>query len=315
MLQVRVTAPTAEADAAVEGLRDDPTVVNLVVLRGVLEAYDGDLLLFDVARENANAVLSQLRRLGIEERGSITIDDTGTVLSRAADRAERAAPGNPADGVVWSSFEADSRANAAMSWSFLVFLTLATLIAGVGRYLDQPILIIGAMVVGPEFAPVAAICFALARRRFGLVPPAALTLFGGFLVAGTVAWVAWAVAELAGIVDHRTATTGSLTQFIIQPDAWSLVIALLAGSAGVLSLTTSKSSALVGVFISITTVPAVGTIALTLAVGAWSEAGQSLVQLAVNIAGLIVSGTLTLVVEGLLWRRSRSVGAARRLKR
>jgi uncharacterized membrane protein len=40
------------------------------------------------------------------------------------------------------------------------------------------------------------------------------------------------------------------------PDRWSLLVAVLAGIAGVLSLTSAKSGALVGVFISVTTVPA-----------------------------------------------------------
>lgn len=72
-----------------------------------------------------------------------------------------------------------------------------------------------------------------------------------------------------------------------------------------LSLTASKSSALVGVFISITIVPAVGTVALTVAVGAWGEAGHSLAQLLVNLAGLFIAGTSTLIVQGVVWRRLR----------
>lgn len=62
-------------------------------------------------------------------------------------------------------------------------------------------------------------------------------------------------------------------------------------------MTTSKSSALVGVFISITTVRAVGTIGLTAAVGAWDETLASMIQLGINVAGLIVAGTVTLVVQ------------------
>ncbi|PLP59299.1 DUF389 domain-containing protein [Mesorhizobium loti] len=297
MLQVRVLAPHQSCEAAIKAIDADPTTANLVILRGAALDGKGDVLLFDVARETANAIVDALRSLGIEETGAISLHDNVTVISQAADRAQAAAGGHPADAVIWDEIEDQAREDAELSWSFLTFLVLATLIASIGRYVDQPILIIGAMVVGPDFAPVAAICLAIARRRWSLLRPATVTLLGGFALATAIAWLVWAVAYVAGLVDFAAATSGPQTQFIVKPDAWSLIIALLAGCAGVLSLTAAKSSALVGVFISITTVPAVGTIALTLAVGAWDEARAALIQLVVNVAGMIIAGTATLIVQ------------------
>lgn len=307
MLQVRVTAPRARCTALVERLRDMPTVADLVLLRGT-DADGGaiDVVVFDVAREAANPVIDLVRELGIVEHGSLAIDDAASVIGRAAERAEEAAPGHPADGVVWDELVDRAEDDARPSWSFLAFLVLATLIAGAGRYLDQPILIIGAMVVGPEFAPLAAVCVALVRRRPRIIPQALLTLLGGFAVAIAVAFMLWGVANLLGLVDEVAATTGEQTEFIVKPDAWSLIVSVLAGVAGILSLTSAKSSALVGVFISITTVPAAATIALTLAVGAVDEAGASVVQLGLNLAGLLVGGVATLCAQVLLGRTGRA---------
>jgi uncharacterized hydrophobic protein (TIGR00271 family) len=297
VLSVRVTAPRDVCHRVEHLLRDDPTVVDLVVVRGVVLEGAGDLMMFEVARENANEIVRMLRRAGVPREGSIVISEPVTVLSEAADAAERTAPGHPADGVLWAQLADRSQEDSRPSWSFFVFLLLATLIAGVGRLLDQPILIIGAMVVGPEFAPIAAIAYAIVRRRRGIAGWASLTLFGGFALSALIAWGVWALAYAFGVFTYEEATTGPLTDFIVRPDAWSFVIAILAGIAGVLSLTSSKSSALTGVFISITTVPAVGTIGLTLAVGAWEEAWGALVQLALNLAGLIIAGTVTFFVQ------------------
>ena len=44
-----------------------------------------------------------------------------------------------------------------------------------------------------------------------------------------------------------------------------VVVALLAGAAGVLSVTAGRTNVLVGVFISVTTVPAAGNLAVALA--------------------------------------------------
>ncbi|APO77097.1 hypothetical protein AM571_PA00212 (plasmid) [Rhizobium etli 8C-3] len=299
MLQVRVLAPRQICNDAIVAIRADPTTANLAIMRGVALGGHGDLLLFDVARENVNSIVDMLRELGIEATGSISLLDHVTVISNAAETAEAAANGHPADAVIWDEIEDRAEEDARLSWSFLSFLVLATLIAGVGRYLDQPILIIGAMVVGPEFAPIAAICLAIVRRRWTLLRPAMTNLLSGFALATAIACVVWAVAYETGLIDRFAATTGAATDFIIKPDVWSFVIALLAGCAGVLSLTASKSSALVGVFISVTTVPAVGTIGLTLAVSAWAEAWAALTQLFINIAGMIIAGTATLAAQQL----------------
>ena len=74
-----------------------------------------------------------------------------------------------------------------------------------------------------------------------------------------------------------------------------------------LALTTSKSGPLVGVFISVTTVPAVGTLALCLGVGVWSEIPGALAQLGVNLAGMVLAGT------GDPAGPARRLGAGRRL--
>jgi uncharacterized hydrophobic protein (TIGR00271 family) len=87
------------------------------------------------------------------------------------------------------------------------------------------------------------------------------------------------------------------------------VVALLAGIAGVLSLTSAKSGALVGVAISVTTVPAAANAALALSYTSWHEALGSAWQLVLNLAGIIVAGLLTMLVQKRLWRPRRARAA------
>jgi len=309
-LQLRVPEPLT--DRVVDLLTHDETVTNVAVFPGGYAKPPGALVLADVAREGANPVVAELRHLGLHHDGSIMLSEPATILSDATVAAEQAAPGDPDDGVVWDIVENRVRTESKLTWSYCSFLTLATLIAGTGRLLDQVILIIGAMVVGPEFSPVAAICVALARPRLTLLPHAARTLVLGFAVAILVAAPLWFVGRLIGLVDPHDVASGTQTAFIISPDVWSFVIALLAGVAGVLSLTTSKSGPLVGVFISVTTVPAVGTIALCIGAGVWSEVTGAAIQLGVNILGMVMAGSLTLLTQRAIWSRiqsSRKAGA------
>jgi uncharacterized hydrophobic protein (TIGR00271 family) len=303
VLHLQLRVPPELTGRVVEILAEDDTVTNVAVFENGYSKPPGALVLADVAREGANPVIAALRELNLQHDGSIMLSEPSTILSDAAVAAEVAAPGEPDDGVVWDIVENRVRSESKLTWAYCSFLTLATLIAGTGRLLDQPILIVGAMVVGPEFSPVAAICLALARPRISLLPRASRTLVVGFLIAIAIAAPLWFVGTTIGLVSPQDAASGELTKFIISPDIWSFVIALLAGVAGVLSLTTSKSGPLVGVFISVTTVPAVGTIALCIGAGVWSEVNDAALQLGVNILGMLISGTLALLVQRLVWSR------------
>jgi uncharacterized membrane protein len=78
---------------------------------------------------------------------------------------------------------------------------------------------------------------------------------------------------------------------------------VIAGAAGVLALTSAKSGGLVGVFISVTTIPASGNIAVAAVFGLWSEVWGSTVTLVVNVTGMALAGWLTLALQQAVWRR------------
>ncbi len=94
--------------------------------------------------------------------------------------------------------------------------------------------------------------------------------------------------------------------FIFQVGPLSFVVALLAGAAGMLSLVSAKSAALVGVFISVTTVPAAGFAVVAATVGDWDIAAKSAAQLAINLLGIVLAGVLVLWVRR--GRRSPRIG-------
>jgi uncharacterized hydrophobic protein (TIGR00271 family) len=303
VLHVRVISPADRTDAVLRIAAESPAIVNVVTFPGAAQAPAGDLVEFDVAREAANGVLEELRALGLKDTGGITVEQLYLSLSTAAEVAEEIAPGDPDDAVVWEELAARTATDTRITWAYLSFLALATQIAAIGALLDQPILIVGAMVLGPEFGPVAAICFGALRRDGRLVVSALRALVVGFAVAIALTLACAAVSRGLGWITPDMLDNRPLTDFIIHPDRWSFIVAILAGVAGILSLTAGKSSALVGVFISVTTVPAAGNIAVAIALGHWGEVGASFEQLGLNIAGMLIAGTLTLFLQRALWAR------------
>ena len=81
--------------------------------------------------------------------------------------------------------------------------------------------------------------------------------------------------------------------------------AACAGAAGMLSLSTAKSGALIGVLISVTTIPAAANIGIAAALGDWDTSLGSAAQLAVNLLAILLAGTLTLWIQRLLYHRRK----------
>ncbi|MFI0484084.1 DUF389 domain-containing protein [Actinomadura sp. 9N215] len=302
MLHLRAIVPADRTEAVCEALADCPGATNVVVLPDAARSPRGDLVTSDIARESANEILDALRALGVDRDGSIALDKVDLTLSDKAEEAMERAPGHGDDAVVWEELDRQVSEGTALTWSFVAFLALATQLAGIAALIDSPILVVGAMVLGPEFAAVAAICYGLVRLQPRRIAHAVRALVIGFAVAIVITYVCALVSRWIGVIElDRLPDERPLTAFIYSPDRWSFIVALLAGAAGVLSLTAGKSSALVGVFISVTTVPAAGNLAVAMALRHGSEITGSLEQLAVNFAGMIIAGTLTLLVQRALW--------------
>jgi uncharacterized hydrophobic protein (TIGR00271 family) len=234
--------------------------------------------------------------------------EAGSHLAGAAIRAEEESPGDPADAVVWEQLEQSAGEETRLSITYLCFMIVATMIAGIGVMLDQPILIVGAMVVGPEFGPLVALCIGIVTRRRRPATGALGTLVLGFAVgmAATVI-LTWILTAVGLLDESMLIAERPLTSFIWKHDALSWIVGFLAGIAGMLALTSAKSGALVGVLISVTTIPAAANAAVAIAYWVPSEAIGSAIQLLINLSAIAVAGTLTLLVL-----RTRAEQLARR---
>ena len=305
MVHLRIVVPSHQSGHALDLLENTPSVCNLIFLERAAQRPEGDVILCDVAREDASVVVSDLRELEIDKEGSIAMEDIDSQISEVALRAEKAASGLPSDAVVWEEVESRTSENVELSASFLAFMVVATLIAAVGILTDQLILIIGAMVVGPEFGPLAGLCVALVHKRGDLVRRSLTALLVGFPVAIAASLLLTLLLDLTSVIPDGFSQEGHpFTEFISNPDEYSVLVASLAGVAGVLSLTSAKSGALVGVLISVTTIPAAANIGVAAALGdseLWGAAGQ----LAINLSAIVAAGVAVLFIQRRLYVRRR----------
>ena len=314
MLTIKIIAPAAVSSRVRAILEAAPDISGLRILEGASTMPPGDVYEADIPRESANSVINELTASGVQQHGAIQILPIPTWVSESGLRAQVEAPGAGADAVVWTDVVERAYDETAMTWTYLSFMILATLLAAIAIITDSIILVIGAMVLGPEFVAIAALGLALVRRRPALFRRSLRTLAVGFAVSISIVTLIALIARTAGLIsltDLMRPRPG--TEFIYTPSWWSLIIAVIAGVAGVLALTSAKSGGLVGVFISVTTIPASGNIALALVFLEWHEVFGSAAQLVVNVIGMAAAGWATLLLQQWIWARA-STGRARRAR-
>ncbi|MFI6039709.1 DUF389 domain-containing protein [Streptomyces sp. NPDC051315] len=311
MLHLRLITPAETTDDVVRLIENTVGTTHLVVVPGAARTPPGDVVLCDVAREAGDELLGRLRELGLDESGSIAVENIDLSLSQRADKAQDEAPGEGADAVLWEHLTDATHEESTLSVTYLAFITLATMIAACGVVLDNAVLIVGAMAVGPEFGPLAGISTAVVRRAPRLAIRSLVALLAGFALAMAVTVGFSLFMDWIGLFsEEQLEADRPQTSFVYAPDAFSFIVAVLAGAAGTLSLTSAKSGALVGVAISVTTVPAAANAAVALSYGDTGQTWGSTEQLLLNLLGIILAGTLTLLVQKWLWSRQPTRSAA-----
>ena len=149
MLRVRVVSPAGLTGQLLEWLSAAPGVQNLLVLPETVTRPEGDAVHFDLRDGAANPVFQELRNLGLVRQGSISVERVDATLTDAGSARETSALGRET-APVWEMVEAIIRGGAIYPPSFYGLLIIAGLIGAVGILTNSQILIVGAMVVGPE---------------------------------------------------------------------------------------------------------------------------------------------------------------------
>lgn len=305
MINLRVVSPTDLTESLVPLLHADPSVRNVTVLRGAVTNPAGDAVLLDVLEDAADDVIRRMRDLRVDEQGSIALQNVDVALfghaGEASTRRARFQQFTP----VWTEVEARIRTGGSYPPSWFALLVIAGLIGAVGILTNSEILIVGAMVVGPEYGAILSLAFGVTRRDYVRVRQGAAALVVGFSLAVVAALLLSLVIRAADLQPLAYELgIRPVSSLIDTPNWFSVIVALLAGVVGVVSVTESRSSTLIGVFISVTTVPAASDIGVSLAFGSGSEAWGSTLQLLLNVAVLTAVAVVGLPAQRALWRRA-----------
>jgi len=262
---------------------------------------------FLVGPEKRQAVLDALQAaLGSSEKYRIIVIPVEVSLPRAKSRKTTASDENRKRPLsttreeLYHGIEKGSRLDS----NYLLLVFLSTIVAAIGLIEDNVAVIIGAMVIAPLLGPNIALALAIALGDTKLVWQALKTGLAGLgfaLVISIAIALIWPVDLTSGELMART-----------DAGLASAALALAAGAAAVLSLTTGLSSVLVGVMVAVALLPPAATMGLMIGMNHWDLALGAGLLLAVNVVCVNIAAKLVLVVRGIRPRKGLEIKKARR---
>lgn len=297
MLRLRSSVPHHRADEFGALLRGHEGVRRVVQQEDEGAGSKAYVFVADVEPNCADMLVEGITRLGIP------VEDYVLTRMDVVAPQHHLHHGEDGDGFAWVEVLGQARANSRPLARYLALINVAAVIAALGVIESSAILIVGAMAVSPDLLPICATSVGLVRGDRGLSWRAFGTLVLGLgLVVVTAAALSALLKGTGFLPDGFDVEQSSLSN-LASTDYSTVLIALAAGVAGMLAFETRASQA-VGVAISVTTIPASAYLGVAIGGGGIDHAFGALVVLAVNVSLLILSGTLTLLVQRLLPNRS-----------
>jgi uncharacterized hydrophobic protein (TIGR00341 family) len=296
---VQVTVPAGKRDAVTSTLDDDG--VDYVLTDETSGREYTAIVSFPLPTGAVEPILDDLREAGLERDAFTVVVNAETVISRRFEKLQEEYEENETNGDRISRDELTARARD-MSPSLLTFVVMtiiSTVVATAGLLVDSPAVVVGSMVIAPLIGPAMATSVGTVVDDDELFSRGVrLQVLGGVLAVAGAAVFAF-VIRWTGIVPLTATEVFAIGEVRerLSPDVLSLAVALGAGVAGALSLSTGVSSALVGVMIAAALVPPTAVVGIGIAWGRPAAVVGSAVLVLVNFVAI------NLVALAVLWQQ------------
>ncbi len=262
--------------------------------------YTG-VVYFPLPAAAVEPVLDSLHEERLDEDAYTVVVDAETVISRKFDDLrEKYDNGDvESDRISRQELQAEARSLTPTFGIYTTMTVVSAIVATAGLLLDSPAVVVGSMVIAPLIGP------ALGASVGSVIDDEELftqsmkyQLIGVVIAIGSAAVFAWLV-RVTNIVPPglNIAEVDEISERL-APDLLSLAVALGAGVAGIVSISTGISVALVGVMIAAALIPPAAAAGIAIAWGNPSAAIGSTALVFVNVLSVNLAGLLTLWYAG-----------------
>ncbi|WP_254762289.1 TIGR00341 family protein [Natrinema marinum] len=299
MRLVQLTVPTGKRETIL-GTLDDRGIDYVLTDEDSSREYTA-VVYFPLPDAAVEPVLDELQDVGVDEDAYTVVVDAETVVSRRfqALREEYENGDVESERISRHELRAEAEELTPTFPVYAVMTIISAIVATAGLLLDSPAVVVGSMVIAPLIGPAlgASVGTVIDDEEL-FVESVTFQIVGVVLAIGAAAVFALLV-RVTNIVPPGLVLTnvGEISERL-APDLLSLAIALGAGVAGVVSIATGTSVALVGVMIAAALIPPAGVAGITLAWGQPSAAIGATVLVLVNLLSVNLAGLLTLWYAG-----------------
>ncbi|WP_321166739.1 TIGR00341 family protein [Halorubrum vacuolatum] len=300
MRLVQIMIPVGKREAVIDAL-DQKGVDYVITDETSTREYDA-VAMFPLPTAAVEPVLERLREAGIDERTYTVITAAETVVSRDFDTLEEQYTEEAERGEDRiSTQELQTKAVDLVSGieTYVLMTVLSAVIATAGLLLDSPATVVGSMVIAPLIGPAMSAAVGtvvddddLFRRGIRL------QVLGVALAVGSAAVFAAALRALNLVPPGVDPLALAEVSERLAPNVLALAVALGAGVAGIVSLMTGVSAALVGVMIAVALIPPAAAVGIGIAFGIPRLALGAGVLVMVNVLSINLAALVMLWYEG-----------------
>ncbi|WP_265109115.1 TIGR00341 family protein [Halosolutus halophilus] len=299
MRLVQLTVPTGKRQTILEML-DDRGIDYVVTDEESSRDYTA-VVYFPLPAAAVEPILDEVHEAGIDEDAYTVVVDAETVVSRrfAELKAEYEESDVDSDRISRQELQAEADELTPTFEIFATMTIISAVVATAGLLLDSPAVVVGSMVIAPLIGPALGASVGSVIDDEELFRESVTYQAVGIVLAIAAAAVfAWTVKTTNIVPPGLDIAAVDEISERLSPDLLSLVIALGAGVAGIVSIATGISVALVGVMIAAALIPPAAAAGVAIAWGQPSAAIGSTVLVLVNVLSVNLAGLLTLWYVG-----------------
>jgi len=299
---IEAVVPSEATDGFLDRVGGWPGVLGLSVQRGASVKPAGDVVVILAINDAVGDILRCLDGCGVMRIGSAALSEpTAVIAPRDQDTVDR-----ESNEGAWEEVASLIRRDTNVTLNYLALMTASGGIAAVGLLSDTIHIMVGAMLLAPGFEPLVRIPFGLLARgqRTTAGSGVAAMLWGYLFLAGGAAAVALLLLAL-GHGNGGTLLGLHWVGYWTNPSLTAPVIAVVAGIAGAIVVSSRRTLFATGVMVALALVPGMAILGIGLVFGEVGIAAKGLMRWAIDAACVLLSTAVVLGLKRrfLHWRR------------
>ena len=297
MRHVRVTASDEVRDGVVEALEDAD--VEYAVTDETSDREVSHVFTFPVRTDEVEEILDALKEAGVGEKGNgtVVVSEVQAVVSEGFEEEDEDEEDNGDERIARDELKATADSLSRSTSNYVIFTVVSAVVATAGMLQNSAAVVVGSMVIAPLIGPAMASSVGSVLKDDELFRNGIKTQFVGVGIAVASATAFSLLARFVVAPELNLLLVEQVAERV-NPGLLALAIALGAGVAGALSLTSGASAALVGVMIAVALIPPAAAVGLGIAYERFAVAASAGVLVLVNLLSINLAALIVLWAKG-----------------